>query len=206
MGDLSGQNIPHFSTQESKPYRKRTIDTALDSTSSTEHKTTTEKKPKVEIEDETQANPLPRVKIESNDSLQDERHLEDIEEHPPIELTIEQQAVIDLALGGANIFLTGSAGSGKTFTLWEMIRRLKDLHRLTPIQLKYGSSQTTTNDHATVQVVAPTGIAALPLDGKTTYSFAGWNPDSFQKPMETLLKNVKKTNYEGGGKTEGADY
>ena len=42
-----------------------------------------------------------------------------------------------------------------------------------------------------MQVVAPTGIAALPLDGKTTYSFAGWKPDSLKKPIKQLLGSIK---------------
>ncbi|RDL32502.1 uncharacterized protein BP5553_08958 [Venustampulla echinocandica] len=92
-----------------------------------------------------------------------------------VELTSAQLVVVDLELNGCNLFLTGAAGSGKTITLKEIIRRLKDSKNLG------------------VQVVAPTGIAALPLDGKTTYSFAGWKPDSLKEPMKTLLQGVKKT-------------
>jgi DNA replication protein DnaC len=73
-----------------------------------------------------------------------------------VELSKEQQKVVELAVRKNNIFLTGAAGSGKTVTLKEILRRLS---------LKKKGGQ--------VQVIAPTGIAALPLGGKTTYSFAG---------------------------------
>ncbi|TVY49195.1 ATP-dependent DNA helicase [Lachnellula occidentalis] len=92
---------------------------------------------------------------------------------PPVTLTAEQQAVVDMALDKQDIFLTGAAGSGKTVTLKEIIRKLEDSGKR-------------------VQVTAPTGIAALPLGGLTTYSFAGWQPDSLQKPIQKLL-NISKT-------------
>lgn len=75
-------------------------------------------------------------------------------EEPRIKLSPEQDQVLQLALSKKNLFLTGAAGCGKTVTLREILRRMK-------------------NRRADVQVIAPTGIAALPLGGKTTYSFAG---------------------------------
>jgi ATP-dependent DNA helicase PIF1 len=62
-----------------------------------------------------------------------------------------------------------------------MIRRLRQRHKLPRSNKQYPA----------VQIVAPTGIAALPLDGKTTYSFAGWYPDSLKEPMADLLDHVK---------------
>ncbi len=79
-----------------------------------------------------------------------------INDEAKIELSPEQEKVVNMAMRKNNIFLTGAAGCGKTVTLKEILERLK--------KKKKGGN---------VQVVAPTGIAALPLDGKTTYSFAG---------------------------------
>jgi ATP-dependent DNA helicase PIF1 len=75
-------------------------------------------------------------------------------EEKKIKLSEEQEKVAKLVLKGENVFLTGAAGCGKTVTLKEILRRLKMKKKK-------------------VQVVAPTGIAALPLGGRTTYSFAG---------------------------------
>ena len=75
-------------------------------------------------------------------------------EEKKIELSEEQEKVAKLVLKGENVFLTGAAGCGKTVTLKEILRRLAMKKKK-------------------VQVVAPTSIAALPLGGKTTYSFAG---------------------------------
>jgi hypothetical protein len=93
--------------------------------------------------------------------LEDKDEDEVLGSESPIRLTAAQQAVVEMALKGDNIFVTGAAGSGKTATLKEILRLLKK-------RFPDGSK------HPSVQVVAPTGIAALPLDGKTTYSFAGW--------------------------------
>ncbi|KAA8567535.1 hypothetical protein EYC84_008011 [Monilinia fructicola] len=98
----------------------------------------------------------------------------------PIELTAEQDAVVKMAMSGDNIFLTGAAGSGKTVTLLQIIDKLKKkLHDGNPNIPK-------------VQVAAPTGLAALPLNGRTTYSVAGWKPDSFKRRLDQLLTSIKK--------------
>ena len=90
------------------------------------------------------------------------------------ELTAAQEAVVEMAMNEDNIFLTGAAGSGNTATLKEILRRLRKQH------LEEGSKgykehlEDAGSNFPYVQVIAPTGIAALPLNGKTTYSFAGW--------------------------------
>lgn len=62
----------------------------------------------------------------------------------------KQQEFFDLALSGKNIFLTGKAGTGKSFILQEVIKELS-------------KSQN-------VAVVAPTGVAANNVKGATIHS------------------------------------
>jgi ATP-dependent DNA helicase PIF1 len=89
-------------------------------------------------------------------------------------LTPEQHNVVDTALRGHNIFLTGAAGCGKTVTLKKLLSTFKERN-------------------ITFQIVAPTGMAALPLGGKTIYSFLGWKPDTFHTPIEELMRCPSKT-------------
>lgn len=65
-----------------------------------------------------------------------------------------QERAIELALMGHNIFLTGQAGTGKTYTLNKIIKALQ----------KQGKN---------VSRTASTGIAATYLNGTTIHSFAG---------------------------------
>lgn len=74
----------------------------------------------------------------------------------PVRLSREQEDVIRLAEAGHNIFYTGSAGTGKSVLLREMIKVLKDI---------YGHDQ--------VAVTASTGLAACNIGGVTLHSFAG---------------------------------
>jgi ATP-dependent DNA helicase PIF1 len=84
-------------------------------------------------------------------------------------LTPEQQNVVDTALRGHNIFLTGAAGCGKTVTLKKLLATFKERNII-------------------FQVVAPTAIAALPLGAKTIHKFLGWEPDTLLQPIKTLLE------------------
>jgi Cdc6-like AAA superfamily ATPase len=99
-----------------------------------------------------------------------ERELDLDNDESPFELTATQEAVVEMAMNGQNIFLTGAAGSGKTATLKEILRRLRKKYS------EGGGKDPTDAGGNTfyVQVVAPTGIAALSLNGRTTYPFAGW--------------------------------
>ncbi|EOX92974.1 DNA repair and recombination protein pif1, putative [Theobroma cacao] len=73
-----------------------------------------------------------------------------------IKLTDEQNNVLDHVRGGLSVFITGSAGTGKTVLLKHIIKILKKT---------YGESG--------VFVTASTGIAACALGGQTLHSFAG---------------------------------
>jgi ATP-dependent DNA helicase PIF1 len=71
-------------------------------------------------------------------------------------LSEEQLQAVQAALDGCSIFVTGSAGTGKSRLLKLLIRQLND---------KYSE--------AAVAVTASTGIAALNIRGRTVHSFAG---------------------------------
>lgn len=67
---------------------------------------------------------------------------------------MNQKTALDILKMGHNVFLTGPAGSGKTFLLNQYIDYLK-------------------NKGAVVAVTASTGIAATHLNGKTIHSWSG---------------------------------
>ena len=71
-------------------------------------------------------------------------------------LSTEQARAVSLVQEGQNVFLTGGAGTGKSFTLKTIIAELHDLH---------GRDK--------VYVTASTGIAACAIGGTTVHSFAG---------------------------------
>ncbi|KAH7288289.1 hypothetical protein KP509_31G020600 [Ceratopteris richardii] len=77
----------------------------------------------------------------------------------------QQMEVLDAIASGKSVFITGSAGTGKSFFLMYIIRILKKLYNGTG-----------------VHVTASTGLAACALKGVTLHSFAGiglgfGNPD-----------------------------
>jgi hypothetical protein len=86
-------------------------------------------------------------------------------------LVPEQQKVVDLILEGHNVFYTGSAGCGKSTILRAFVSQLKASGRR-------------------VQILAPTNLAALNVDGQTTWNFAGWTPDSMKKSLEKLKSDA----------------
>lgn len=75
---------------------------------------------------------------------------------PRMKWTDEQTQVLNAVLEGKSVFVSGSAGTGKTTLLEHVIKKLKKLH---------GRSQ--------VFVTASTGVAACALNGMTLHSFAG---------------------------------
>lgn len=87
------------------------------------------------------------------------------EEEP--KLCAEQDALVKLIMAGSNVFYTGSAGCGKSTVLKAFVSRMK-------------------REGKTVYILAPTGKAALGVGGSTTWSYAGWTPDSMKKPMDEL--------------------
>ena len=73
-----------------------------------------------------------------------------------MELTTEQQKAKDLILNGTNVFLTGDAGTGKSYVLRQVINIL-------PAN--------------TTVVCAPTGVAAVNIHGITIHRLLELNPE-----------------------------
>lgn len=74
-------------------------------------------------------------------------------------MTNEQQAVFDAAMRGQSFFLTGNAGTGKSYVLKQIIEAFDDADE-------------------NVYVSAPTGIAAVNVGGVTVHSLLGIRPST----------------------------
>lgn len=94
-------------------------------------------------------------------------------EPPPDEpnLCPEQAELVSLIEQGHNVFYTGSAGCGKSTVLKAFVRRLRDSGKQ-------------------VRIIAPTGRAALNVGGSTTWTFAGWTPNSHKLPIDKIKQGA----------------
>ncbi|XP_062014820.1 ATP-dependent DNA helicase PIF1-like [Rosa rugosa] len=92
-----------------------------------------------------------------------------------IQWTDEQKQVISAISKGKSVFITGSAGTGKTILVHHIIKLLKKQH---------GASK--------VFVTAPTGVAACAIGGQTLHSFAGIGYPMADR--ETLLHRIVLNN------------
>ncbi|KAI1879780.1 hypothetical protein JX265_002734 [Neoarthrinium moseri] len=86
-------------------------------------------------------------------------------------LCAEQAALVDVICSGRNVFYTGSAGCGKSTVLKAFTKRLRAMGKQ-------------------VRILAPTGRAALQVNGSTTWTYAGWTPDHHKQPLEELKKGA----------------
>lgn len=94
-------------------------------------------------------------------------------EEQSLTLSAEQEALVSLALEGHNIFYTGSAGCGKSTVLRAIRDRFEAKGEF-------------------VHVLAPTGKVALANRGRTTWSFAGWTPNSHKMSLSELTNPSSK--------------
>ncbi|RKL34131.1 hypothetical protein BFJ72_g9618 [Fusarium proliferatum] len=86
---------------------------------------------------------------------------------PEPTLCKEQQDLLDLIMSGRNVFFTGSAGCGKSTVLKAAVKKLRAAGKI-------------------VHITAPTGRAALGVNGVTTWSYMGWTIDSMKSPLPEL--------------------
>jgi ATP-dependent DNA helicase PIF1 len=95
-----------------------------------------------------------------------------------VALTQTQVDVLERCKEGANVFLTGGAGTGKSYLLKCILEEMVDM---------YGKQA--------VFVTATTGIAAVNIGGTTVHQFAGIRPgdtaaeigDAFNQVLHLLL-------------------
>ncbi|KAI9043414.1 DEAD/DEAH box helicase [Aspergillus affinis] len=91
-------------------------------------------------------------------------------------LSDEQRHVLDAVVqGGKSMFFTGSAGTGKSVLMREIIKKLRDKYKREPDR---------------VAVTASTGLAACNIEGVTLHSFAGIGLGKEQVPE--LVKKIKR--------------
>lgn len=93
---------------------------------------------------------------------------------------MKQALALEIMLSGENVFLTGAAGSGKTFTLNQLIKLAK-------------------NSGKKVSVTATTGLAATHLGGNTIHAWSGigiydyLSRKFFEKFPKTRAEIIKNT-------------
>lgn len=87
-------------------------------------------------------------------------------------LCAEQLALVEIIMNGENVFYTGSAGCGKSTVLKHFV----------PLLRKEGKK---------VDIVAPTGRAALEVNGRTLHNYAGWVPRSLGQSLRKLENNAR---------------
>ena len=87
------------------------------------------------------------------------------------QLNSEQRQAVALASEGKNVFLTGGAGTGKSFTLVHVITALQQLH-----------------GKGSVFVTGSTGIASCHINGTTLHSFSGIGLG--KEDVQTLVARV----------------
>ena len=71
-----------------------------------------------------------------------------------VPLGADQEEVLETVKSGRNVFMTGVAGTGKSFTIAKVVEWLKSQSK-------------------NVAVTAPTGVAALNVNGETLHSLVG---------------------------------
>lgn len=91
-------------------------------------------------------------------------------------LTPSQKSALEALLGGQNVFLTGEAGTGKSFLLKHFVTKVKR--------------------HKNVLLSAPTGIASLNIGGVTLHRLFGLGTDILslsEAPIETNVPEAIKS-------------
>ncbi|EMG48156.1 hypothetical protein G210_1338 [Candida maltosa Xu316] len=116
-------------------------------------------------------NPAPNQKKLTSEDIDEQDSLS--KNVRPIILSNEQEYVLKQVLSGVSLFYTGSAGTGKSVLLRNIIKSLRAKHT-----------------NGGVAVTASTGLAACNIGGITLHSFAGFGLG--QGKVDTLLRKIKR--------------
>ena len=106
--------------------------------------------------------------------------VKNVKKLPAIFLSDEQKAVLKTVVkDGKSVFFTGSAGTGKSVLMRQIIAKLRD---------KFSGK----HDIGAVAVTASTGLAACNIEGSTLHSFAGIGLG--KEPVPELIKKIRGNN------------
>ncbi|KAL7544241.1 hypothetical protein ACHAWF_007617 [Thalassiosira exigua] len=89
-----------------------------------------------------------------------------------------QREAIDRAAGGGNLFLTGKAGTGKSWTSRRIRARLEYAGKL-------------------MWIVAPTGVAAINVGGTTVHSWGGFGLGSHYSDFDKMMSEDNRKKIRG---------
>jgi len=94
-----------------------------------------------------------------------------------LELDKYQKNAIQLVQAGYNLFITGSAGSGKSFLIRKCIEECRSIY-----QQKH------------ISITSTTGISSLNINGITIHSWAGITPHTDFTDVDGFVENIKGNN------------
>mmetsp|Transcript_5784 Transcript_5784/g.19673 ORF Transcript_5784/g.19673 Transcript_5784/m.19673 type:complete len:581 (-) Transcript_5784:639-2381(-) len=100
-------------------------------------------------------------------------------------LSDEQRRAVRDCLTGRNVFITGVAGTGKSFTLQRVIEALRSMY---PKRDPH---------NRTVAVCAPTGVSAINVGGTTLHSLAGCGIPTYAQDVRFRRKDENKEMWQG---------
>ena len=105
-----------------------------------------------------------------------QQNLDDLE-NPKIKLDKEQTRIIDLFLGGHNLFITGGGGTGKSFLIEQIHQKF--------VENKMNGE---------IALTSTTGLSSLNIKGMTIHSWAGITPKTDIHDIDSFIRNIKNNN------------
>ncbi|KAF4430472.1 short chain dehydrogenase family [Fusarium acutatum] len=121
--------------------------------------------------------PQPMPLLPSNPSTSDladnDNDFKEFDLVPEPTLCKEQQDLLGLIILERNIFFTGSAGCGKSTVLKAAVKKLRAAGKI-------------------VHITAPTGRAALGVNGVTPWSYTGWTTDTIKVGLGKLKSDSRR--------------